>query len=147
MNLRSGRNKGAQIVVREPTRISNHEINKPVVRSAKVRQIVEQLKKLKILIMPLRTVILLAVFVIMIGLSIVSKFCDRLSSFLMYKIFIYYGGMIVINYISATRQWTRSKINSIHQFGVDVRNIFRLPEIPVVRFRAPITLERKIKEV
>jgi hypothetical protein len=156
MNLRSGRNKDAQIVVKEPTRVSNmkmnnmtnvDEINKPFMRSARARVIVEKLKKLKILVMPLRTIILLAVFVFMIGLSIISKLCDRLSSFLMYKIFIYYGGMSVINYISATKQWTRSKIDSIYQFGADVRNIFRLPEIPVVRFRNPITVERKIKEV
>lgn len=146
MNLRSGRNKGAQIVVREPTRF-NDEINKPVIRNGKLRVFVENLSKLKVLIMPLRTIILLAVFVFMIGLSIISKFCDRLSSLLMYKIFIYYGGMALIDYASATRQWTRSKIDNIHQFGVKVRNVFRLPEIPAVRFRAPIVLERKVKEV
>ena len=143
MNLRSGRNKDAQLVVRvEPTRITN--ISK---RSDRARALVEKLSKLKFLVMPLRTIILLALFVFMIGLSIISKCCDKLSGFLMYKIFIYYGGMAVIDYVSVTRQWTKSKVDSINQFGVKVRNVFRLPEIPSVRFRAPIILERKVKEV
>lgn len=153
MNLRSGRNKGAQMVIL-PARINNlGEPNKsnrvlplPTARN-RFRILVEKLKKLHVLVMPLRTLILIAVFVLMFALSVISKFCDRLSSFLMYKIFIYYGGMVVINYISATRQWSRNKIDSIHQFGVKIRNIFRLPEIPVIRFRAPITLERKVKEL
>jgi hypothetical protein len=133
-----------------PPRVNNlsepTKSNRATARN-RFRILVEKLKKLHVLVMPLRTLILIAVFVLMFALSVISKFCDRLSSFLMYKIFIYYGGMVVINYISATRQWSKNKIDSIHQLGVKIRNIFRLPEIPVIRFRAPITLERKVKEL
>jgi hypothetical protein len=152
MNLRNGRNTQGQLVVmnNSSVRIINARAKShagSLVKASNAKMLLEQFKKLKILVMPLRTLVLLLTFVLMLCLSLISKFCDKLSSFLMYKIFIYYGGGGLITFMNDTQQWTNNKINGTRERMRWFRNLFRLPEIPVIRFRAPIVVEKRMKEL
>ena len=152
MNLRNGRSTQGQLVVMNNAsvriinaRAKSHAAGLVIVSNA--RMLLEQFKKLKILLMPLRTLVLLLTFVLMMCLSLISKFCDKLSGYLMYKIFIYYGGGVLITFMNDTQQWTKNKINRTRERMRWFRNLFRLPEIPVIRFRAPIVVEKRMKEL
>jgi len=147
MYLRSGRNKS---VLRIPNpNPEDDPSQKQVVEKKMTRSRIwlERFKKLQILVMPLRTLVLLAVFVLMIALSVVSKLCDRLSGFLMYQIFIYYGGGVMLCRINSVNEWYKAKTDGIRERVVRTRAIFTLPELPVVKIRAPITIERRVKDV